>query len=113
MQNQMPQTPDLTGLPIPSRDQAYDAGLHQLATLLNRDEHIWLTEKTFEEQYTFWRFEILRRGAMARWILQRYRYDGQSETLYFIGERQIGAQELSDARRTGEPFPIAAWQSRA
>ena len=113
MQNQAPQTPELAALPVPSRDQAYEAGLRRLATLLNRDEQTWIVGKTFDEQHTFWRFDIVRPGSMGRWVLQRYRYDGQSETLYFLGERQLSSTQLSEARRNGEAFLVADWQNRS
>ncbi|GAB4126846.1 MAG: hypothetical protein Fur005_13600 [Roseiflexaceae bacterium] len=108
----MPSPTEFADLPIPSREDAYTHTLHLLAQALRSNEQVWLIGQQFDEAQTTWLIDILRRGAMGKWVRQRYRYDAQSGTLHFRGERTLGEAELNEARRDGEPFDIVSWKNR-
>jgi hypothetical protein len=38
---------------------------------------------------------------------KRYRYDGPSGVVYFLGERPVSEEELTSLRRTAKVFPVA------
>jgi hypothetical protein len=112
-QNQAQLAADLAALPVPTRDAAYTEARRQLAKSFRAQEQVWLVGQTFDEPHTSWQLDVVRRGPMGRWVLQRYRFDAQAETLYFSGERFIEGSELSSIRASGSPFDVAAWQSPA
>ncbi|GEM_PF-705980 len=111
-QNQTQLAADLAALPIPSQDQARNDALHQMAKSFQANEQIWLVEQNYDDAHTTWLLDVVRRGAMGHWVRQRYRFDGQAETLYFLGERTLSAAEVSAARAAGSPFPVAEWQGK-
>jgi hypothetical protein len=111
-QNQSQLAADLAALPIPSQDEARHDALHQMAKLFQANEQIWLVEQNYDEVRTVWLLDVVRRGAMGHWVRQRYRFDGQAETLYFMGERTLSATELHSARAAGSPFLVAEWQRK-
>jgi hypothetical protein len=97
---------DLAALPLPTREQAHTEALRHLAHNLRPGEQAWLANEAYDAHHTTWLLDIARRGQMGSWVRQRYRYDAQSETLYFMGERMISQAELAQARSSGTRFPI-------
>lgn len=73
-----------------------------LAQIFKRGETIWMVEETFDAARSSWFFSILRKGPQARWVRQRYRYDTADVVLFFLGERPVSDQELSQAHRSAE-----------
>jgi|HigsolmetaAR206D_1030411.scaffolds.fasta_scaffold15944_1 hypothetical protein len=73
-----------------------------LAQIFKHGETIWLVEQSFDEARSSWFFVVVRRGPQARWVRQRYRYDSADRVLFFLGERPVSDQELSEARRSAE-----------
>jgi hypothetical protein len=112
LSSQGPSLSELDDLPLPSREQALEAGLRAVAHVLRPHEQVWIVSKSFDDHQIHWRYNLVRRGGMGRWLMQRYRFDGQAGVLYFLGERELGPNELDEARRIGEPFSVIEWQNR-
>lgn len=93
-------------LAVPTREQALNQTIEHLAHSFGRNEQIWVISRKYDPDQVVWLVDVVRRGSMARWVRQRYRYDAQAETLYFMGERILSSAELAEARRTGTLFPI-------
>lgn len=111
-QNQAQLAADLAALPIPSQEQALTEALRQLSHSFPATEQIWMVDQSYDAAHTSWQLDILRRGAMGHWVRQRYRFDGQAETIYFLGDRTLSAAEASTARTAGIAFPVAEWQNK-
>lgn len=73
-----------------------------LALLLKPNETAWLLEERYEAPTSSWMLTIVRQGAQASWMRQRYRYDSAVDVLFFLGERPLNDEELAAARRTGK-----------
>ncbi|HMO59357.1 MAG TPA: hypothetical protein PKA05_14265 [Roseiflexaceae bacterium] len=95
--------PDETIFNLPTRDEALAAAYRQLALLFRPDELVWIAAETFDTALV-WRIDVVRQGAGGRWVRQRYRYDGQAEVIYYIGERSLSDDEFRSARSAGRPF---------
>lgn len=94
-------TPDETAFTLPSREEAYAAAYRQIALVLRRDEHVWIADERFDEAALIWHIDLVRQGANGRWVLQRHRYDGQANVLYYLGERALTDEEFRAARSAG------------
>lgn len=73
-----------------------------LAQIFKHGETIWLVEHNFDAARSSWFFSLVRRGPQARWVRQRYRYDSADRVLFFLGERLLSDQELSQVRNSAE-----------
>lgn len=100
-------------LAVPTREEAYQEARRRLAHALRTDEQVWLVEERYDERQTTWWLSIVRRGAQGRWFQQRYRYDGQAATIYYLGERILSGDELAAARRAATVFAVSEWQDAA
>ncbi len=106
MQNPLPPASELS---LPSADVALAQARRQLARTLRNDELVWMVAERFDAANTFWTFDIARRAADGRWFRQRYRFDGQANVLYFMGESSLSDAEFREMRRNGSVIPIAEW----
>jgi hypothetical protein len=95
---------------LPSPDESLDEARRHLAHVLRLGELVWIVEERYDAPTTTWDIDAVRLGAQGRWVRQRHRYDGQAQTLYFLGERALSDQEFRKARQSGTPFDVAAWQ---
>ena len=89
-----------------SPDESLAEGKQRLAQTLRRGELTWLLSQQYDAT-TGWRLDLLRQGALGRWMQQRYRYDEQSGVLYFLGESALSDAEFREARRRATSFPEA------
>lgn len=97
MDNQLP-----AGVaPLPTAAESRPNALNRLTATLHDDELTWLVEERFNDQEATWYLGVVRMGANGRWMRQRYRFDAQSQTLYYLGERALSDAEFRDARSTG------------
>jgi hypothetical protein len=103
--------PDIT-FTLPSREESLDAARRQLAHRLSAAELVWLVGERYDEPQTTWYIDMARLGAQGRWVRARHRYDGQAETLYYLGESALSDAEFRAVRRSAAPFDVAAWQGR-
>lgn len=98
-------------LPTPAGGLA--AAKLRLAGIFRRSELVWLAGEHYDPAILAWDLDIVRQDAMGRWIRQRYRFDEQSQTLYFMGERPLTEAEFTSFRRHSTLFSVAEWQDRA
>jgi hypothetical protein len=103
---------EVAALPVPSQQQALDDALRALGHAFHVDDQVWIVSQSYDAQHTTWRIDVVRRGGMGRWLRQRYRYDAQAETLYFIGELTLSPAEEREARAGGSRFPVAEWKQK-
>lgn len=80
--------------PTANRDRA-------IAQLLKPGEQVWLVENSYEPPTESWTIGIVRRGAEANWLRQRFRYDSAVDVLFFLGERPLRDEEASAAQSAG------------
>ncbi|MBU6334456.1 MAG: hypothetical protein KGS47_08635 [Chloroflexi bacterium] len=90
-----------THLNVPSRDEALAAAHRRLASLWRSGEHVWSIHEEVDASGTTWRMDIVRQGSAGAWVCQRYRYDAEADTVYYIGERALSSDEFHNARRSG------------
>lgn len=84
----------------------------ELAAAFRPNELVWLVSEHYVPTDESWIVDIVRKGLQGRWMRQRYRYDVPSGVIYFLGERPVTNQELSDLRRSGKVFPVGELQQK-
>ncbi len=87
--------------PVSPRDEALAAAHRRLASLWRSGEHIWSLGEAIDASGMAWRIDVVRQGSAGSWVCQRYRYDIEADTLYYLGERALSPDEFRDARRDG------------
>ncbi len=102
--------PDIAQYHLPSQEAAHDAAYRSLAHQLGAAEKIWIVREQFHPHEIFWDLDIVRQGAQGDWVRQRYRYDGQSETIYYLGESALSVAEFRAARKSLPRFDVVAWK---
>jgi hypothetical protein len=85
-------------------------GFHRLALTLRRDEQVWMIDERHDTKHDLWYLTILRIGAGGQWARQRYRYEPESDVLYYIGETTLSDDQFRTTRAKAQPFLIATWQ---
>jgi hypothetical protein len=82
------------GVRLPQAEAVLRDARRRLARTLPRDELVWLAATQFDEVASSWNLDILRPGADGRWMRQRHRYDGQSATIYYLGESALTDEQF-------------------
>ena len=103
-------TQESYGLHVPQAEASRRAARRAAARLLRRDEQVWLLTERYDAELTNWYLDLLRTGGGGHWVRQRYRYDGQAETIYYIGESTLDDAAFRAARGKAIPFAVAALQ---
>ena len=103
---------DALGFELPTPEQGLIEAKRRLAQTFRRSELVWLLSERYDPVTPSWLIDIIRQGAMGRWVRQRYRFDEQAEVLYFLGESALRDDEFRAARRAGTIFPVPEWQDR-
>lgn len=89
-----------------SPDVTLAEGKRRLAQTLRLGELAWLLSQQYDATIG-WRLDLLRQGALGRWVQQRYCYDEHAGVLYFLGESALSDAEFRETRRRARPFPEA------
>jgi hypothetical protein len=97
---------------LPTPEQGLEEAKHRLALTLRRNEMALLAGETYDPTTPAWNIDVIRPGAMGRWVRQRSRFDEQAHVLYYLGETSLSDAEFRAARRTAPVFDIATWQDR-
>lgn len=95
-----------TTFALPSREESLAAARRQLAHRLSPGELVWLLSERYDEAQTTWYIDAARLGAQGRWVRTRHRYDGQAETMYYLGESALSDAEFRAVRRSSQPFDV-------
>jgi hypothetical protein len=98
------------GLPVPLAEASRRSARIAVARLLRRDELVWLLTERYNAEIGVWQLELLRTGGGGRWVRQRYHYDSQAETIYYMGESALDDAAFRAARAGASAFPIAELQ---
>jgi hypothetical protein len=112
MQTPSQPVPNLDGFELPSPETSLVRAKHRLAQTLRRDEMVWLVAERYDPSTPAWTLDIVRQGALGRWVRQRQSFDVQAEVLYYMGESALTDAEFRAVRRSAAPFPVAEWQAR-
>ncbi|MFP4437172.1 MAG: hypothetical protein ACLFVO_07985 [Chloroflexaceae bacterium] len=78
-----------------------------LASAFRENDFVWLVQERYDPQFDAWNVDFVYQSMMGRWMRKRYRYDGPSGVVYFLGERPVSEEELTSLRRTAKVFPVA------
>ena len=103
---------DAQGFDVPTAAEGLAAAKRQLALTCRRNEMVWLVGERYDPTTPAWNLDIVRQGAVGRWVRQRYRFDEQARVLYYMGESSLSDAEFRAVRQSGAVLPIAEWQDR-
>lgn len=93
---------------VPPLETVRAEARQRLARTFRAGELVWLLDERYEPMMPGWDINILRQGTNGRWMHQRYRFDAQSDVLYFMGEDALSDAEFRAMRRARALFPLAA-----
>ncbi len=112
MQTPSQQVPNLDGFELPPPEESLVRAKQRLAQTLRHDEMVWLVAERYEPAMPSWTLDVVRQGALGRWVRQRQRFDTQAEVLYYMGESALSDTEFRDVRRSAALFPVAEWKAQ-
>ena len=103
---------DVLGFELPTPEEGRAQAKRWLARTFRRNELVWLMGERYDPSTPAWLLDIVRQGAMGRWVRQRYRFDEQAQVLYFLGERALSDAQFRAARREGTIFQVSDLQDQ-
>jgi hypothetical protein len=103
---------DVLGFELPTPEEGLAEAKRRLARIFRRNELVWLMGERYDPSTPAWLLDIVRQGAMGRWIRQRYRFDEQAQVLYFLGESALSDAQFRAARLEGTIFQVSDLQDQ-
>jgi hypothetical protein len=103
---------DALGFELPTPEEGLVEAKRRIAQTFRRNELVWLVEERYDPTTPAWNIDLVRQGAIGRWVRQRARFDEQAQVLYYMGETPLSDAEFRAARKQGQAFPVAEWQDR-
>lgn len=107
MQNQPPSatfTDDL-GFTLPTPEAGLAEARKRLAHTFRQGELVWLVDEHYDKTTPAWNIDVMRQGAAARWVRQRFRFDEQAEILYYLGETALSDSDFRTIKAQKPRFP--------
>jgi hypothetical protein len=104
---------DVHGAELPTPEEGLIEAKRLLARTLGRNAHVWLVGTRYDPVGPGWLLDIVRQGAIGRWVRQRYMFDEAAQVLHYRGETPLSNAEFHAARREGTLFSVAEWQDRS
>lgn len=101
---------DALGFDLPTPEEGLVDAKRRLALILRRSEMAWLVGETYDRVTPAWLLDVVRQGALGRWVRQRVRFDEQARVLYYLGETPLSDAEFRAVRRNTPVFQVADWQ---
>lgn len=66
----------------------------RLRTVMGTDRMAWIVDERFSPQEGIWTVDVIRLMADDQWHYQRFKYDVETDVLYFWGEVPISEDEV-------------------
>lgn len=109
MTEQLSRVPNLDalGFQLPTPEEGLAEAKRRLAHTFRPNEMVWLVAERYDSVTPAWNLDIVRQGALGRWVRQRARFDEQAQVLYYLGETPLTDAQFREVRRANAPFPIA------